>query len=318
MPKFTGNMAKFSVGGVSKRVICEGETASDSAKLGGKLPDFYAKKTEVDAAAKRTDLMMIGSKGYANNANNIQNGVTWCNVNTPTGSHCLVWQIQYDSANFTQLAFPTNVLTGPIAFRSTVGTGWSLWTQMLSGTSGGVYSVPSALTMDSNNLCNIYLPGAGTGAGIGMIFLRCSNAGGVRVCSTSSLDGYLPIAASAFQQASSIEGKESPTEYSGALEVLETAKFYEYTRKSNGERQIGLIVEDESTPQEVIITQPKIAEIETNKKMRSASSADQTESYVDLYSLISMTAQAVKELKTEKDAEIAALTARIEALEGKV
>ncbi|MEG0473151.1 MAG: hypothetical protein RR588_12530, partial [Solibacillus sp.] len=76
----------------------------DAAKLGGQPPTYYAKKTEVDAAqgtadaaAKITDLMLIGNRGQRNDANNIPNGVTWCATNTPHNAHSFVWQIQYDS-----------------------------------------------------------------------------------------------------------------------------------------------------------------------------------------------------------------------------
>ena len=42
MTKFTGNIKKFSGMGVLCKAIYEGDTASDAAKLGGKLPNEYA------------------------------------------------------------------------------------------------------------------------------------------------------------------------------------------------------------------------------------------------------------------------------------
>lgn len=61
--KTIGNMAKYSGGGVLKNVLYEGDTASDSKKLDGKSAEYYAKKTEVDAAQSKADAALPKANG---------------------------------------------------------------------------------------------------------------------------------------------------------------------------------------------------------------------------------------------------------------
>lgn len=89
----------------------------------------------------------------------------------------------------------------------------------------------------------------------------------------------LELNAAAFKQVSSIEGKENITDYKGALDKIAGLKVYEYDRKGTGTHQIGLIIEDKSTPDELV----------------SNYTSDENMAAIDLYSLICMFIQAFKE-----------------------
>ncbi|MEG0785418.1 MAG: hypothetical protein RR389_08350, partial [Christensenella sp.] len=143
----TDAMASAGYGDMLKAVYDAGGSGvvDDAEKLGGQLPAYYAKKTEVDAAqgtadaaAKITDLMCVGGRSYRNDANNIPNGVTYCNTNTPNGRECYVWQIEYSSTDKEQLAFPVASAFG-VAYRSFGRGAWATWTEMMSKT-GGTFS----------------------------------------------------------------------------------------------------------------------------------------------------------------------------------
>ncbi|MEA5004321.1 MAG: hypothetical protein VB081_12610 [Christensenella sp.] len=126
--------------------------------------------------------------------------------------------------------------------------------------------------------------------------MKLVTQGGVH--SQDSSSAYLPFYGSAFTQVSSESGKENIVPYTGALEKINAANIYSYDKKADGMKQIGMVIEDETTPEEVIVNGVQ------NKRARSTNGGAQ---YIDLYSLISMTAQSVKELKAEKDEEITAL-----------
>ena len=118
---------------------------------------------------------------------------------------------------------------------------------------------------------------------------------------------YVQMVASSFVQQSSGKEKKIICECTQALEKLCNTRFFEYER-ADGCRQIGMVVEDESTPEDVIRT------VTEEKNTKTRSTAAKSEKFIDLYSFISMTAQSLKELREEKNKEISELKKENEAL----
>lgn len=118
----------------------------------------------------------------------------------------------------------------------------------------------------------------------------------------AAIDGDLTVGGKingqTFGNNSNLANKTEIQEYTGALSTLRNTTVFQYKRKETGKQQIGLVIEDEGCPQEVL-TAPK--------EEKGAS--------VDLYSYISMTTRAVQELAEEKDAQIAQLQARLDKME---
>ncbi len=102
-------------------------------------------------------------------------------------------------------------------------------------------------------------------------------ASDIRIRNAGNTDAA-PASASAFNVVSSRTAKKNIKKFSGALAKIRAANIFEYTRKDDGSQQIGMVIEDATTPSEIV----------------TITAAD--EKYIDLYSLISLTAQAVKEL----------------------
>ncbi len=120
--------------------------------------------------------------------------------------------------------------------------------------------------------------------------------GNLNVEGTATIKGT--INGQTFGNNSNLANKTEIQEYTGALSTLRNTTVFQYKRKENGKQQIGLVIEDEGCPQEVL-TAPKESE----------------DASVDLYSYISMTTRAVQELAEEKDAQIAQLQARLDKME---
>ncbi|MEG0258080.1 MAG: hypothetical protein RR632_07240, partial [Christensenella sp.] len=267
-----------------------------------------------DAAAKITDLMCVGGRSYRNDANNIPNGVTYCNTNTPNGREWYVWQIEYASTDKEQLAFPVASACG-VAYRCFGGGAWATWTEMMSKT-GGTFSGDVQFNSPPRS------GGSGVYTEMRNVGLW-SNSGTLHMMSESGLNvvnqgnnGFKPINASAFNVNSSKSVKTDIAEYAGALDKINNAKIYKYTRTDDGAQQIGLITEDVTTPAELKREVEKPNGNGEKPRARAAAKPEMTET-IDLYSFISLVSQAVKELKSEKDAEIEVLKSKITALEGK-
>lgn len=97
---------------------------------------------------------------------------------------------------------------------------------------------------------------------------------------------------------SSAERKTNITPYTGALDKIAALNVFEYDRTDGGHHQIGLIVEDENTPEELIVRSDEtVPPIEEGGEPTVKQTAG-----IEQYSLQCMMIQAFKELKELRDA----------------
>lgn len=257
----------------------------DAEKLGEQLPAYYAKEAEV---FKKTGGTINGNVTVTGNLQGISLGI-------------------YS----TDVAFVYNPVNKMMSLINADGI--QVASYMISNGSriesdGNNMKLVATNGVSSKNTANQYspffassfeLPDNGCRMGQYKYEVGLFSQGGVHSL-TRDGSGHYPYYGSAFTQVSSKSGKENIVPYTGALEKLNIAKIYSYDKKADGMKQIGMVIEDETTPEEVIVDGVQ------NKRTKSTNDGEQ---YIDLYSFISMTAQAVKELKADKDTEIAALKA---------
>ncbi|MEG1158506.1 MAG: hypothetical protein RSD64_03965, partial [Christensenellaceae bacterium] len=329
----TDAMASAGYGDMLKAVYdtTNNGVVDDAAKLGNQPPAYYAKKSEVDVAqgaanaAQRTaDAAVCASatpRGYgSNNANDIRDGWTVCNSGLSDGMRGWAYVLQTSfiatgESGKAQIAISYAYEPATVAMRFYGGGKWLAWQEAMPKSGGnfsGMIKAPqveaNALSVGNNNISTnrIGFPASG-GSQVGSDAYGCAGSFSTNGFYVKGLDNtWKPVYASTFSQQSSIAEKSNIKIFKGGLEILIRTNVYWYERLG-GVAQIGLVIEDKTTPNEV--------------KTQNAQGLVS----IDLYSFISLVSQAVKELKAEKDTEIAELKAantailkRLEILEGKV